>query len=187
MGVRAFLAVDLPEAIRLDLAKAVSRRLPADVKAKPVAAENLHVTLHFLGDTPDDRIMAAHAIAQRAAEQVRSFEIGVDGLVCVPPSGKKLRMIWATVADPSGQLAELHRLLGQGLGEGGFPVEHRPLKPHVTLVRVRYARDPEPIRSMVEAVSRGFGRGKVSELTLYSSELTKSGPIYAPLAKCPLR
>ncbi len=186
MSVRAFFAVDLPEPIRLDLAKAISRRLPPDVKAKCVAAENLHVTMHFLGDTPDDRIMAAHAVAQRAAEQVSSFEVGVDGLVCVPPAGKRLRMIWATVADPSGGLSELHRLLGQGLGEGGFPVEHRPFKPHVTLARIRYARDPEPIRSMVEGVSRGYGRGKVAELTLYSSELTKSGPIYAPLARCSL-
>ena len=86
MSVRAFFAVDLPEPIRLDLAKAISRRLPPDVKAKCVAAENLHVTMHFLGDTPDDRIMAAHAVAQRprtplhpALEPAHDLAVGDPG------------------------------------------------------------------------------------------------------------
>jgi len=185
MSVRAFFAVDLSKAIRAALAGAM-RSIPlTDAKAKPVAQENLHVTLHFLGDVPDDRVMAAQEAGQAAASAVRAFEVGVEGLVSVPPQGK-LRMIWASVADPSGRLGELHGLLGQQLGQREFDVDPRPLKPHVTLCRLRHAPQPEPIREAVGAASQDFGRTGVSQLVLYSSELTKAGPIYMPMARMDL-
>ena len=182
MAGRAFFAVDLSDEVRRALGGAI-RALPlAQASAKPVAVENLHVTLHFLGRIDDNRIMAAHEAGAAAAAAIGPFEIQAHGLQCVPPQGRA-RMVWAGLVDPTGGLADLYRVLGDRLAEAGFDVDPRPFKPHVTLVRFRSGRGADDVRAAVGAVAdKGFGSLRAGGLVLYSSELTKAGPIYVPMS-----
>ena len=186
MAARAFFAVDFSDEVRRALSGAI-RALPlAQASAKPVAMENLHVTLHFLGPIDDDRIMAAHEAGAAAAAAIDPFDIQAHGLQCVPPQGR-LRMVWAGLADPTGGLADLHRVLGDRLAEADFDVDPRPFRPHVTLVRFRSGRGVDDVRAAVGAeADKGFGTVRAVSLVLYSSELTKAGPIYVPMSTMPL-
>jgi 2'-5' RNA ligase len=66
-------------------------------------------------------------------------------------------------------------------------VESRPFKPHITLARIKFARDPDAIRESAAVYSeKHFGSQRAAELVVYSSTLTPNGPIYTPLARAPI-
>ena len=54
--MRAFIALDIPEAVRNELLRLtdILKKEAADVKW--VRAENLHLTLRFIGDVPEEKI-----------------------------------------------------------------------------------------------------------------------------------
>ena len=186
MTMRTFLALDLDEVI-LDGLQAVAVEMDdPEAKVRWVGRENLHVTLHFLGDVSDAMVCDVCRIAAEAAARTRAFEFEVRGAACVPPRGP-LRMIWANVADPAGELATLQGLLATELSGCGLRVENRRYKPHVTLARINHARDPNILRKAGERLrDKHFGFQHADEIVAYSSRLTPDGPVYAPLARAAL-
>jgi len=191
MGYRLFIALDVSEVVRRRV-HAAATGLPwagppgapaGDSKINFVAADNIHLTLHFLGEVADDRLMDVHRAVEAAAGQVGPFELAVTGLRAVPAQGR-LRMIWAGVAEPTGRLARLHELLGVGLHEADFPTDHRRFNPHITLARVRATREADAIRQAVAAdEDRLFGTCQTDEIVVYSSKLTKKGPVYEAMGR----
>ena len=182
MGLRAFFAVDLGPDVRKRLARAVSTLPLGETSARPVKADNLHITMHFLGDIADEEVMVAHEAGARAVADFAPFELSIGEIVCVPPEGK-LRMLWANVNDPAGQLADLYMALGEQLGPEGFRVDHRPFNPHVTLTRFRSPPRDDAVQQAVADAMKSFGSVMVDELVLYTSQLTKGGPVYSALAR----
>ena len=186
MAYRLFIALDVSEAIRRKLHAAVAGLPAGDSKINFVAADNIHLTLHFLGEVADERLMDVHRAVETAAGQVGPFEMAVAGLRAVPAQGR-LRMIWAGVTEPTGRLARLHELLGVGLDEAGFSTDHRRFSPHITLARVRSTRQADAIRQALAGdEDRPFGTCQTDEIVVYSSQLTKKGPIYEAMGRAAL-
>ncbi len=186
--MRTFLAVDIPDALRDQLAGVCEAIDPRDRKACKVtwvAPRNLHVTMQFLGEVSDDQAANVCQAAAEVAGRFAPIPLEVPEVVAVPPAGRRLRMFWAQVADPTGRLAELQRRAGEALAELGFAPESREYRPHVTLGRVKFARSPDALRrrlgGLVDEVFDGF---EATGVTVYASELTPRGPIYTPLARC---
>ncbi|MFP5390564.1 MAG: RNA 2',3'-cyclic phosphodiesterase [Gammaproteobacteria bacterium] len=95
--------------------------------ATPVHDDKLHLTLHFIGDTPRERIPA---LREQLRVPFQPFELGL-GTALVWPRG-------IAVLEPDAipaELLELHRVLGETLNAAGLPPEARPYKPHVTMAR----------------------------------------------------
>ena len=183
MAIRTFLALDLDAPIRDRLA-AAARGLPqADSRIRWVAPENLHVTLKFLGDVPEtDAAEVCNAVVELAG-RIEPFDFDIVHLRCVPPGGK-VRMIWADVREPSGQMASMFEQAESALSELGFPRERRGFHPHVTLGRVKSIRSPRELREAAERHAQShFGAERAEEVVVYSSELTPRGPIYAAMAR----
>lgn len=183
MGVRAFLALDLPEAVR-DALTAAQRSLDSPGgKIKWVARENLHVTVKFLGDVAEDSLSRISAAAAAVAAETRSFPFTVRGVQVIPPRGA-VRMIWAGVDEAGGRLAEFFRRLDPAVGAFGIQREKRTFRPHVTLARVKFLPSPDALRrAAADWAHEDFGAVDTPELVTYSSHLTPSGPIYTPLAR----
>jgi len=187
MPARTFLALDLDEAIRDRLLAIESRIDAGGATIRWVDRPQLHVTLKFLGDVPDELAADVCARAAEAAAQVEPFDFSVRGLICAPASGRQLRMFWAGVQDPTSRMAELHRRLNAALAGLGLKEENRAFKPHVTLARVRFVKDPQRLRSLAEPCrDEEFGAQHAAEVVVYTSQLTPRGPIYTPVAKPPL-
>ena len=188
MSARAFFAVEVTDDVRHELGEA-QRSLPlAGADAKPVAGENLHVTMHFLGQISDSEIVTACKLAEQAAADIQPFEIVVKGLTAIPPEGRALKMVWANVNDITGRLTELYGALGELLGDNGFQVDTRRFRPHITMARFRSAKSADAVRQGTELYGTVlFGRCYVKQLVLLSSELGKGGPKYVPMATARLR
>jgi 2'-5' RNA ligase len=186
MPIRTFLALDIVEDTRRRLVKAAGEMDAPGSKINWVAPANLHVTLNFLGQVPDERAHAVCEIAQAVAGQYEPFEFRVAGIKVVPPHGP-LRMIWADVAEPTGQLIKLQADLSDAFAGLGLREEARAYKPHITLARVKFIKDPHHLRDIAsQYAQQDFGAQHAEEVTIYTSHRGPEGSIYTPIAHAEL-
>jgi RNA 2',3'-cyclic 3'-phosphodiesterase len=95
--------------------------------AAPVPSERLHLTLHFLGAVPRERL---GALADAIAAPFRAFDL-VFGHDELWPHGIAVLCPERTPQP----LRQLHGDLGEALLRLGLQPEARPWRPHVTLAR----------------------------------------------------
>jgi 2'-5' RNA ligase len=135
-GVRLFVALDLPEAVRLGLSSWT--RLAADVvggAVRPIREGSLHVTLCFLGETAVARVDTIASLCE-VARGFRVGELRLGGGLWLPR--RRPRVLAVGLEDPHGRLATLQGELGQALAAiGAFKPDARPFLAHVSVARVR--------------------------------------------------
>ena len=149
-----------------------------------VAADNLHITLKFLGGIEDTRLSDI-ADAVGAAADVRAFDIELRGVGAFPTPTRP-RVIWAGAADAPA-FAELAAGVDRALVALGFPPEERGFTPHVTLGRVREPRrDPALASALTAGATRPFGMFRVARVSLMRSDLSSRGARYTELHGWPL-
>jgi RNA 2',3'-cyclic 3'-phosphodiesterase len=180
--LRLFIAVDLPAAQRQAVAALNTRDLAGARFAKP---EQLHVTLRFLGATPEERLPDLRK--RLALVKAPRFRLGLAGAGVFPPDGRHPKVLWLGLA-PTEPLFALKRELDRVLDALPelYPDEpNRPFRPHLTLAR--FSRRPDP--SLARFLQRNAGfRGEewdVEELHLYRSTLRPSGAVHELLAAYP--
>jgi RNA 2',3'-cyclic 3'-phosphodiesterase len=184
--MRMFVALDLPEMVRKDIATWGEAEL-ADPALRPVPAESLHVTLAFLGNRAADDVERIAEAIEEAADRPVPMELG-------GPVGRPARSRPRLVALPvlnrpvPGLQARLSEILSF---ERLHEPEKRPFWPHVTVARVR-AEGRGSRRSMPVEVPSGpspterVGWFDGVRISLYRSELQPSGSRYVPLAQVEL-
>lgn len=186
MPTRTFLAFDLDKEIRRQLVAVQQQLDSAGAAVRWTGLEQLHVTLKFLGDVPDELLDEVCGVAAELAEEAEPFDFSVGHITSVPPQGH-LRMLWVGIDEPSGRMAELNRRVEDAYAGLGFRMENRGFRPHLTLGRIKSGRNVLQLRQAVAAMGEmQFGLQPADELIVYGSELTRDGPIYTPLATCPL-
>jgi RNA 2',3'-cyclic 3'-phosphodiesterase len=178
--IRAFLGIDLPQAVR-GACQVQQFLMPLPRKVEP---ENLHLTLVFLGEIPEPVLEAAHEGFEALHEP--RFSLSLQGLGLFGKT--KPHTAWAGLA-PSAPLLRLQAKVETIARRAGCPVESRKFAPHVTLGRLP-AMDPAEVARLERAVALGSGfrsePWEVTELTLWRSHLTARGPQYEVLARYPL-
>lgn len=92
-----------------------------------VRPQNLHLTLHFIGAVPRERL---EEITGRLAVPLAPFELAL-GRPALWPDGVS---VLEPLAVPDA-LLQLREGLGLALQQLALPVESRPFRPHVTLAR----------------------------------------------------
>ncbi len=188
--VRAFFCVELEEELRAKLDRITQTLKRVPVKASWVRAENLHITLKFLGDVEEGRLPELEAAARKALEGSP-----VDGAVRWTldrlgafPVRERPRVVWVGSSREPRELAELAARLEEALEPLGFAPEGRGFVAHITLGRVK-ERPPSPgVRELARALQSypDFHlEARVTALTLMRSDLTPQGAIYTPLFRLP--
>lgn len=182
--MRVFCAVELPEEARERAAEhaALLRERFRDVRASWPRAENLHLTLKFLGEMEERRVEALSNAAGRAAEDSQPFTLKIEGAGAFPRRGAP-RVLWLGVTDPTGGLARLQSRLEDECEREGFPREERGFHPHLTLARLRA---PQGVRALAQLHQEtGFEplEFPVTELVVMRSELGPGGSRYTALSR----
>ena len=168
---RLFLALDLPDEVDMDI-QMMSGGIPGARWQKP---EQLHLTLHFLGEV-DGGVMR-RLIAALGQLEAPAFELGLRGAGVFPPRGQP-RVIWLGV-DPPEPVRVLHQRSARILDELGLERERRKFSPHVTVARLRKEARAEQVGSWVQghALYRS-ARFMVDHVRLYSSITAARGAKY---------
>jgi len=180
--IRSFIAIDLaPEVIGriADLIGELKLRLQG-LPLRWVPADNIHLTLKFLGEVSASNIQVIGSMMQAAADHFASFEMSVGGIGMFP-DGKYPRVIWLGVeALPA--LFEIQRMLDHETAMLGYPAEAQPFAPHLTIGRVARGatgQESKKIGHLLAMETVGFlGVTAVEKVHLYRSDLKPAGPEY---------
>jgi 2'-5' RNA ligase len=185
--IRTFIAVEIDAAIRRAAAKLIEQLRSAGADVKWVEPENLHLTLKFLGDLGPDGVARVCRAVQQATACVPPFEIEIRGAGAFP-NVHRPQTIWLGASDGDEQMAELAEQVESALEPFGFRRETRRFRTHLTIGRVR--RNGGRIAGLGSALAEqaGYeaGRMPVEEVVVFSSELTRAGPIYEAMGRAPL-
>ena len=180
---RGFIAIDIPASQRIIELSNQIKKSGADIKL--VELENIHITLKFLGDTEEQYIDKIEEMIKKSVEGIESFEIKLIG-AGVFPNSSYIKVMWIGIKD-NGELSKISSNINEKLTELGFEKEKRGFSPHLTIARVRSARNKEKLIEIVEKYREiEFTTVKVDSIELKKSELTPKGPSYTTLKEVKL-
>jgi 2'-5' RNA ligase len=190
---RLFFAFDLDEPCRQsaqrlvdELAKRIDPRGPGSGgRVKWVERENLHLTVSFLGSTPERRL-AAIRVALEPPFHSRTFGLRFDRLGAFPERGAP-RVIWIGDSRGTTPAEAVQRELAERLKAVGVPAETRPFRAHLTLGRFRESGGREDGQVIRELTVEPIGPLLVDHLTLYESHLSSRGSSYDALVRVALK
>ncbi len=187
-NVRTFIAVELSGPTRRateDLIKKF-RSVPVDVKW--VDAEQMHITLKFLGDVPVREIPRVCDLVQKAVAGVAPFEFEVCGAGAFPHLGRP-RTVWLGAGSGEAEMVDLQERVENALVKLGFGKERRRFQPHLTLGRVR--RGGPGMNALADALREQAdfiaGRSPINQVIVFASELQSSGPVYSVMGRARLQ
>ncbi len=178
--LRCFIAVEIVDTQVLNNLVAFGKALVATgATVKPVEAQNLHVTLRFLGNVSRSRVEEVGQLIDEI--EFSPFEVELRD-VGVFPNLRRVNVVWVGIARGDVELLHVFTQLDAKLQGVGFPSDRRGFAPHITVARVSSGQQRE---ALVEAVAawrdREFGVFGVDAIQLKRSVLTPRGPIYSTL------
>jgi 2'-5' RNA ligase len=173
--LRLFLGFPLPDTATRAVVRWQSGDLRAPEEARVVPAENLHVTIAFLGSRPAGEL---ESIAGALRESVH----GVSPPVLTPVGYRETRSVGMLLFDDEeGRATHLAQNAHERLERlGVYEAERRPWLPHLTVVRFRERPRLQP------AVPDLGGPVMLSEAAVYISRLRPSGAQYEVVESVPL-
>lgn len=180
--IRAFIALNLPVDV-IRAAAAVQERLRAAAKAAGmrvgwVPAANMHVTLKFLGEIPEELAAAIADVLSAKLAGRPSLQVTVKGAGTFP-EGSRPRVVWLGVQGEGDPVAALAGDVETWLEELGVARESRPFHAHLTLGRVKHGSG-ELVAGLEEEL---VGECNAREVVLYRSVLQRTGAEYVPLRR----
>lgn len=153
-----------------------------DAHPRWVSAENLHITLVFLGAVREERIAKLAAIADEVATWGGPFELELARLDLFPPKSKQPRVISVGVGGEKRTLSSLQEALANTASAAGFMLDQRSYKPHITVARLPSAKTASRVQSVVVAHANALQvKFRVGEIVLFESVSGENGPSYVPL------
>jgi 2'-5' RNA ligase len=183
--VRAFVAVDVGDTVREEVARVQAALRGAAPGARWTAPELCHVTLTFLGSVELESLPAITAACRGAADENAPFELTFSGLGAFP-RWRGARVLWMGVGPGLDRLRRLQASVERALLPLGFAPEPRGFSPHLTLARFKQPPD----RSLAAAAGAyqglPFGCVRVGDVRLMRSDLRPGGPVYTVLESLPL-
>ncbi|GAC43103.1 RNA 2',3'-cyclic phosphodiesterase [Paenibacillus popilliae] len=151
--MRLFIGVPLGESVSVALDNWAKQARRQWTFSRWVHPADYHITLQFLGDTPESKLAPLLDGLNRTAARSDPFRLtlggwGTFGLPASP------RVLWAAVAGDINRLHELYHQVMESTASLGFVPEARPYRPHITLAR-KYKGTTPWDRGMPEADTSG--------------------------------
>lgn len=183
--MRTFIAIELPDDIRSALDTLTVRLRASRIRASWVRAENIHLTLRFLGEISVDHVQRLSGILASAYKDTVPFFLIVRGTGAFP-NVRNPNIVWAGVEPAEGPLEKVQAAAETAALSIGCKAERRSFHPHLTLARIK---DPAEGRKLLPylAEERNWSAGafQAAGVSLFSSQLTPHGAMYTRLAHFP--
>jgi 2'-5' RNA ligase len=188
--LRLFVACELPAEMKAALASLQEAlRKKGAPRLRWVRPEGIHLTLKFLGAVPQEKVAA---ICEALAPTVQGIPPLALSLAEVGTFGGRrgARVLWVGMQGDLEPLACLQQRVEEALEPLGFPPEHRPFSPHLTLARVpdRAGSDErQNVWELAKTVKAPPAAAvTISQLSLMRSILGPGGAVYERVAAFPL-
>jgi len=165
-----------------------AKTIPSSL-VKWIPRDNLHVTLQFLGDTPEDRVPDVLAAMKRAAGGVgiatadgrsRGLTLATTAAGAFPTL-RRPRVLWLGLSGDTAALADVNTALRHELAELDLRYDPKTFRPHITIAYVRKGRKPKElgvIGELLPEVQPPRCSMQVDAIHLVASDLRPDGAHY---------
>lgn len=167
--MRLFVAVAADEEVKSAAAGTVARLRRAGGNFRWVDPRDMHTTLRWFGETPEEKLPEIRELTARAAAATAPFSI-VYGGVDAFDSPEESRVVWIGLAEGKEPMEKLAGLLLRD--------EPRPFAPHLTLGRNRDDAAPPAFVAALKAEPVLGLRRPVTKISLYASKPAPFGHAY---------
>ena len=169
--MRAFVAVEIPS--------------PSGESRRSAAPE--HLTLHFLGEIPRERVAFITAALTPVGTAIAPFYATLEGVGAFP-SPDRPRVVWVGITEGNAELTGLASRVQAALVGEGDPTRRNTFSPHLTLFRVRSSTDFRRARELLTGAvpPPAPRRFRVGEFVLKESELSPRGATHRTIGTFPL-
>ena len=174
-AMRLFVALNFAQDLRDRwVAETASLRAAAPT-AHWLPAEQLHLTLAFLGEQPDSSVAALRPGLDRLAASGAAHSLALHGIGAFP-HWRRPRVIWLGV-DPEPALLSLANSVAKACQALGIALDPRPFHPHITLGRIDARVSPPQVQRLEQLAGEVTGRWRTDAhaVDLMSSTLTPNG------------
>ncbi|MDP3012877.1 MAG: RNA 2',3'-cyclic phosphodiesterase [Candidatus Subteraquimicrobiales bacterium] len=184
--LRLFVAIELPKTLKEELGKFTEQSSKEVSGAKWVEPKNLHISLKFLGNFPEENLPKLLTKIEEATWRIKPFNLRLSKAGAFPTE-RKARVFWMGTEGSESELEKLHKSIDKNMEKLGFERENRKFHSHITLARFRTPQNIESLISKFDFKASGDEVFEVKEIVLFKSELTPRGSIYTILKNFPLK
>ena len=170
---RTFICIDLPDKVIKEIARIQEIVSEKRFVGKFTEAENLHLTLKFLGEISQETLEIVEeklSLIKFPALNLKLSDIGTFSFKDSP------RIVWIRI---TGNIFDLQKQIDLSL-ENLFPKEERFMS-HLTIARIKYVKDKKAFIDCISKIKLNPVEFIVGSFKLKSSELMPVGPIYKTL------
>ena len=179
--MRTFIAIEISETIRNALVQIQSHLKYSGADVKWVEKDNIHLTLKFLGEISEEKTEKIKTILDSIAKEAKPFEMTVKEIGAFPKI-EYPRVIWVSLDKGRDESKILAEKIDEALSKIGFQKETRPFASHLTIGRVRSAKNKAALKEkMTSCELLSISPYSVYSVILFQSTLTPKGSIYAKL------
>lgn len=176
--IRVFIAVDMP--VTQKASEVINELKKININAKIVEIENMHLTLKFLGDIDENLTDDIEKIIKESIGDNQPFEITLKSMG-VFPNQNYIKVAWIGVEDAE-TLKTIAETIDKKLQSLGFKKEKRPFSAHLTIARIKSAKNKEKLIELIHKYQNiELQKIKINKIFLKKSILTPTGPIYTNL------
>jgi len=172
--MRLFVAITIPEATKLKIAKLQKELHSPFLIGNWVRHENFHITLKFLCSVPETALPQLEEILEEFTRALQTFSVNLSEIEIVPTLADP-KTIWLSGA--SEQLTRLAKALETALDPLAFSPDRESFVGHVTLARLKRGRI-KPDWLEVKVAQFKPQEVTVKKITLYQSFSKPTGPEY---------
>jgi RNA 2',3'-cyclic 3'-phosphodiesterase len=181
---RLFIAAELPQQVKQALAGAQAHLRRGGPPVKWVAADAMHLTLRFLGETDVEMVPQLGAALLQALGGRPAIVLHLTGAGAFP-NLRRPNVVWVGIGGATAALTQAHAAVEAALATLELPREERPFRAHLTLGRVRRDATPaqqERLGAAIQALPPFAPTPwSIDRVVLFRSELRSEGPIYTAL------
>lgn len=180
--MRTFVALDLPETIKENIAGVINNfRSYCPFGVNWVLRENLHITFQFIGETKEEDIPEIAEFLETGFSELSALLFTKPKLEILP--GRDPKIIWISLENNDNLIQKTSKRLKSKFRQMGYKIDSRRLRFHITLGRIK-KRLPENMVKQILTTELNIKGFEVSEATLYKSLLKPHGPRYIEIINC---
>jgi len=183
--IRTFLAVPIPEKVKKTITCFQDELRNYSENIRWVRADNMHLTLKFLGEIPVDQATLIPAFLEPLIEKIAEFKVSICSTGAFP-NRKRPTILWVGVKEGYTEISDLALQIETIFTEQGYKRENRRYTPHLTIGRIKLLGNTEPL---MQKMLKGFTSESflVSEVHMIESILRPTGAVYKTLNSLKLK
>ena len=173
--VRIFIGIPLQQQLKEEIGsfEGVLKQIEGIKAVKP---DHLHVTLKFIGNTPERKLDRIKEIIDKSCEGIKPFVIKPES-VSAFPSPDKASVVWLNCGEGATAISAIFKILEKELRAMAYAGEKQEYIPHITVARSRKMADITKIQGEIKI----SGTSQADCVVLYKSDLNPDGPEYSEL------